>query len=473
MSTLPYLPPYIDAAGLHVSSYQSILADNLQQFLNIYGTNQYVAPDSAIYQLLSAISLKQSDVNLGLQLAYNQSSPQTAVGAGLDRQVKMNGLARDPFSFSFATVTVTGTSGKTINNGFAQDQQGNLWALPTTVTIPLSGFINVTVVCTTPGNIVAEPGAINIINTPTAGWVSVSNAAVSEAGLPVETDSQLRARQSISVALPSSTPLASTIAAVLAATGVVRVAPGFPTPGGPGSSIENPTGAVDSWGNPPHSISIVAQCTDTLTVAMAIYMKKTIGCLTNGTTSVPVMDPVTGVTEDISFFQPTNLAVYMLIVLVGYGSVPTSATVSAVQAAEVEYLNAMSIGETVSLGALYFEAMSVNTTIAAPAFGVQSLLVGTATASTTATFGAAATTIVVASAASIASGQLVMGDGIAPGTMVAGAPSGTTVTLSLPTIAAESASPVTFAALASSDVPMPNFFYAALGVAANVSVVTA
>ena len=90
---MAYAAPTVTAAGLIISTYQDILADNIQAYLNIYGQNQYVGTDSAIYQLLSILSLKQSDTNLGLQLAYNQSSPQTAVGAGLDRVVKMNGLA--------------------------------------------------------------------------------------------------------------------------------------------------------------------------------------------------------------------------------------------------------------------------------------------------------------------------------------------------------------------------------------------
>lgn len=473
MSTPAYFPPSVGPSGLQVPGYQAILADNIQQFLNIYGTNQYVAPDSAVYQFISALSLKQSDVNLALQLTYNQSSPQTAIGAGLDRQVKMNGLAREPFSFSSVLLSITGVPNTVITNGFAQDQQGNLWALPTVVTIVGSGSVSVTATCTTPGAVVAEPGTVNIINTPTAGWASVTNAVSSVAGLPVESDSSLRARQSISVALPSTTPLASTIAAVLAAKGVVRVAPGYPTPGGPGSSIENPTGAIDSWGNPPHSVSIVAECTNTVAVAEAIYAKKTIGCLTNGTTTVPVVDPVTGVTEDISFFQPTDTPIYMLVVLVGYGTPPTTAALGAVQTAEVDYLNSLAIGETVSLGALYFEAMSINSVISAPSFGVQTLLVGTATASTTATFSAASTTLVVASAAGVADGQLVVGTGIAPGTRVVGAPSGATVTVSIQTTAAGSDVPAVFATLASADVPMPNFFFAAAGAAENVSVVSA
>ena len=58
MSTPPYVPAFVGPAGLTVSSYPSILADNLQAYLNIYGQNQYVGKDSAIYQLLSILSLK-------------------------------------------------------------------------------------------------------------------------------------------------------------------------------------------------------------------------------------------------------------------------------------------------------------------------------------------------------------------------------------------------------------------------------
>jgi hypothetical protein len=446
------------------------MADNMQSFLNIYGTNQYVARDSAIYQLLSAISIKQADVNLALQLVYNQSSPQTAVGAGLDRQVKMNGLARASFSFSTVLLSIGGAANSSINNGFAQDQQGNLWALPSFVTIPSSGTIDVVATCTTPGAVSAEPGTVDIINTPTAGWQTVTNAAAATPGLPVETDSQLRARQAVSVALPSTTPLASTVAAVLAAKGVIRVAPGYPTPGGPGSSIENPTGAVDSWGNPPHSISIVAQCTNTLTVAEAIYAKKTIGCLTHGTTTVPVVDSMTGVTEDISFYQPTSLPVYILLTLTGYGGTPNTATVQAVQTALVSYLNALAIGEVVSIAALYYELMAINATLTAPNFGVQSMTIGVATATTTASFSNASTSMTVASATGIVNGQLVVGAGVASGTTVIGV-SGTTITLSHATVAAGSSTSTVFSTLSSSDITMPNFYYAAFGDAANVSVV--
>jgi uncharacterized phage protein gp47/JayE len=477
VATLAYLPPSITAAGLTIPSYQSILQDNITQFLNIYGQNQYIEPDSAIYQLLSILSLKQYDTMQAVQLAYNQSSPLTAVGAGLDREVKMNGLSRDAFTFSTALLTLSGVSGTMIPNGYAQDQSGNLWSLPQDITLS-SIPVGVTATCTTPGAIAAEPNTITIINTPTPGWTSVTNSDAAVPGASIETDSALRARQAISVALPAPTPLASTIAQVLATPGVVRVAPGYPTPGGPGSSIENPTGAVDSWGNPAHSLTMVVDCSNTQTVANAIYASKTIGCTTYGTTKVPVTDVYTGVIEDISFYLPTIIPICVLVNIAGYGTTPTSAVQSAIQAAIVSYLNSLAIGETVSFGAVFYEAMAQNANMSNPAFGVQSVLIGAALATTTAPTVAGTPTITVASATGIAVGQYVFGAGIPPGTTVT-ALNGLVVTLSMaPTITSVNSVAVAFAAPVAADYTMPNnppvapsFACAAQGIATNIAVV--
>lgn len=468
---MAYTPPYIGAAGLVVSTYDDILADNLQAFLNIYGQNQYVGKDSAIYQLLSILSLKQADQNAGLQLAYNQSSPQTAVGAGLDRALKMNGLARLPYTFSTATLILTGTSGTVIANGFAQDTNGNLWSLPANTTIT-GGSVSVLATCTTPGAVAAEAGQINIIASPVAGWTGVTNPAAATLGSPVESDSSARARQAISVALPALTPLAATVAAVLATPGVTNIAPGYPTPGGPGSSIENPTGATDSWGNPAHSISMVVEGGTDAAVALSIYGKKTIGCLTNGTTSVLVTDPNTGWQETINFYRPTLTPVYALVQVHGYSGTPTSATLSAVQAAVVAYLNSLQIGETVSLGAIYYEAMGVNSSLASPSFGVRSVQLGTQSAATTGSITTGSPTLTLASGAGTANGQLIVGAGIPAGTTILSGGGTTTVTMSANATATATGEAVSFSTLSAADVAMANYYYVSEGVMANVAVTT-
>ena len=417
-SVPPYAPPSIGPAGLTVSSYQSILQDNLDAYLNIYGQSQYVETDSAIYQLLSIISLKQADQNNGLQLVYDQSSPQTAIGAGLDRQVKMNGLARDPFTFSTAVLSLTGTEGALLVNCFAQDQAGNLWALPPSLNLSF-GTTHVTATCTTPGAVSADPGAINIIATPVSGWTppyaTVTNAAAAVPGNPVETDSQLRARQSVSVALPSLTPITGTVAAVLATKNVTRVAPGYPTPGGPGTSIENPTGVVDSWGNPAHSITMVVEGGADADVGSAIYAKKTIGCFTSGTTSVVVSDPVTGFTNTISFYRPSYTQPYIGVYVKGLAGF-TTATATAIQAALVAYLSSLAIGEEVVYSSLYGAALSVIVNPSQPTFSIKSMTLGTT---------ATGLFTVIPHAGSLGTGYLV-GDVL---TVVQGGASGGTVTV--------------------------------------------
>jgi uncharacterized phage protein gp47/JayE len=273
-------------------------------------------------------------------------------------------------------LSVTGTALATLTNLVAQDQNGNLWTLPASFTLDGSGNASVTGTCQTLGAIAAVANSINIMQTPTANWNSVTNAAAAIPGVPVEADSDYRARQAISVALPSQSLLVGTLGAIGAIDGVTRYSIGIPTPGGPGTSIENPTGAVDSWGNPAHSITMVVEGATDLQVATAIYTNKTPGAFTNGTTNVGVVDPTTGVSESIGFYRPTYTQIYVSLTiepLAGY----TSATTAAIQAALVTYLNELQIGENVTISALYAAAMAVMPTILTPLFSITALTAGT------------------------------------------------------------------------------------------------
>ena len=381
--TTPYIAPFLDPiAGLVLPSYQSIIDDLISGYLAIYPQVVYLGTDTAKYQEISIFSLKIYDANLASQVAYNARSPLTAIGSDLDSIVKLNGLARLPASYSTAPLTVSGAPQTPITNGRVTDSQGNVWALPVDVTIPNSGSITVGITCQTTGAVQAAANTITTISGgATAGWTGATNPSPALPGLPVEADSQLRSRQALSVAAPSLTRLASTIAAIAAAPGVTRYATGNPTPdSGPGSSIENPTGAVDYWGNPPHSISMVVEGGLDLDVATAIYQKRGLGVYTNpdstaGSRSVPVTDPNTGTVMTIGFQRPSYIPVYVTMILnplAGY----TSATLAAVQTAIVQYLNSLQIGETVTFSSFYAIAQSVMPSLLTPQFSITSLFTG-------------------------------------------------------------------------------------------------
>jgi uncharacterized phage protein gp47/JayE len=370
-----YVAPSIGPAGLTIPGYLDILEDNLGVFLSIFGANQYTGEDSAIYQFLSALSLKNADCLLALQYAYNQSSPATAIGAGLDRIVKLNGIARLPYTYSVVVLTIQGTPGTVITNGSSQDVNGNIWLLPTPTIIPSVGAINVIGTCTTAGNITAEPSTINIIASPTGGWSSVTNPSPAIPGQPIESDSQLRARQAISVAVPSITMLDGTIADLLATTGVTRL-----------NVLENNTSAVDANGNPPHSITCVVEGGTNLDVATTIYNNRGIGCDTNGningsptpeTITVVINDPYNGYPLSINFLTPSYVPIFVTydVHLLPGG---TSATLAAIAQDVEDYLNSLQIGETVVYSELWGAALNARSNPDAPIFSIRSVASGIA-----------------------------------------------------------------------------------------------
>jgi len=364
---MAYTPPSIGATGLTVPVYQDLIDFYEANAQSIFGPGEFLGNDSALFQMMSIFALTVADAYGGLQLDFNNHSPNFAVGAALSSLVELNGLSRKVASFSTCTVTVSGVPGTTINNGLIRDsvpQQGALWSLQSAVVIPSGGSVDVVATCQTVGALNALPGQLNNIASPTAGWTGVTNANAATLGQPVETDSQLRTRQAISTEGPANTIFAATLAAVAAVAGVTR-----------STGDENPTNVVNANGNPPHSITMVVEGGTDTDVAQAIYDRKSLGCFTNGSVHVSVTDPNSGVVQVVSFLRPTLVPIYVTLgvhALPGYAS----AISTAIQSAVVDYLNSLSIGELVTQSALYAAAMSVTPNLQNPLFSVRSLTLG-------------------------------------------------------------------------------------------------
>ncbi len=374
---MAYAAPTITSAGLTVPSFSDIQESLLQAYQSIYGSTAYLGNDSSDYQWISVVALKLSD-NMSLcQLAYNARSPLTAIGVDLDSIVKLNGIARLSASASTAVLTLTGTAGTVINNGIVSDVNGILWALPSSVTIGTGGTISVTATCQQSGVVSAAPNTITIpVGGFTAGWTGVTNPSAAILGTPVESDSQLRARQSISTALPSSTRLAGTQAEIEAVSGVTRT-----------NVLENQTSATDGYGNESHSLTCVVEGGTDLAVATAIFTNRGIGCNTLGATAttmteVPVTDPNSGNVTTIGFIRPTYIPIYINLTVNALTSAFTTATQTAIINALVTYLNSLEIGETVSYSALMAIAMSQNASLVSPSYSVTAMTTGVSSSPT-------------------------------------------------------------------------------------------
>jgi len=330
----------ISSTGISAPSYNDIFSSLTASFQSIYGSDIYIDPDSQDGQWLAVLAQMVNDGNQADVTVYNGYSPAYAQGAALSSQVKINGIRRDVASNSTAVVNIGGQAGTTIYNGVVADTNSNLWTLPSSVTIPVSGTIAVTVTAMVQGTITAIAGAINNINTPTRGWQTVSNPAPAVPGEPVETDAALRQRQAGSTSLPAQTPLQAIIANVANTPGIGRNA-----------IYQNDTGTTDSNGIPGHSIAVVVEAGNVVTIAQAIAAKKSPGTGTFGTTDETVFDP-SGVPITINLFELSEIGIFTQITIVPMtGFVSTTGTL--IINAVVAYLSGFAIGQDSLLGKLF------------------------------------------------------------------------------------------------------------------------
>lgn len=323
--------PTIDSTGITAPSYEDVLEYMQAQYQGIYGADIYLGNDSKDGQFIAVIAKAISDANAVAIAVYNAFSPATAQGANLSSVVKINGIAREVASNSTVDLNIVGQAGTTITNGIVTDQSNNQWALPATAEIPPSGTVTVTATCQTQGAITASAGTTWTIATPTRGWQSVTNTDDASPGAPVEEDPDLRQRQTVSTAIPSSTVFEGIIGAVANVSGVARYTP-----------YENDTDEVDANGLPSHTICLVVEGGDVTDIANAIASKKTPGGGTYGTTSTVVLNKY-GVPVTINIFRPVDQAMSVAInfrALTGY----TSTIGAAVQQAVSDYINAIAIG---------------------------------------------------------------------------------------------------------------------------------
>lgn len=299
----------ISSAGITAPLYSDILSYFITQTQNIFGSDIYLANDSQLYQLLAVVATAQNDSNAATIATYNSFSPTTSQGTGLSNLVKINGITRLVATNSTADVTLVGVSGAIINKGIVADNLGNQYSLVTPILIPLSGTITVLATAINPGAISSPVGSITQIVTPTLGWQSVTNASASVPGDPVETDAQLRIRQSLSTSYPAVANIDAIQASVANIVGVISM-----------RLYENSTSGTDTDGSisgatglPGHSIAVVTQGGDPVQIANAIATKKAPGCGTFGTTAEPVIVGNTPIT--INFSQSTQEVINATILI--------------------------------------------------------------------------------------------------------------------------------------------------------------
>lgn len=333
----------VTAEGISAPDYQTILSTVTGYFQQIYGSDAYIDPDSKDGQLIALVALAIHDANNTAIQVYNSFSPSTGIGVGLSSNVKINGIARREATNSTVDLLLTGTAGTTITNGSVKDANGVVWNLPETVSIGIDGTIVATATCANAGAVAALAGTVNKINTPTRGWSSANNPQAATVGAAAEKDSELRIRQSQSVALASITPFEAVDGAIANIKGVTRH-----------KLYENDQDVPDANGLPPHSIAAIVEGGDATEIANTIRGVKDQGTTPYGSTIIYVPD-MYGSPHPVGFSRPVDVPIFVSITiepLTGY----TSQVGNEIKAAVAAYINSLAIGANVVISRVYSPA---------------------------------------------------------------------------------------------------------------------
>jgi Baseplate J-like protein len=351
----------VSSTGIAIPDLATVLSYFTTGYQNIYGSDVQLNSDDQDGEFLGLLAQSVADCNSEAVTAYNAYSPATAQGAGLSSNVKINGLARFIPSNSTVPVSVGGQANLTISSGLMNDASGNQWQLPPSVTIPSPGAITVTATCLTAGAVQLTSGTALTPVNPTLGWQTAVTVADATPGAPAELDPQLRIRQSLSTAQPSSTMLDGIQAAVLAVPDVVTAAFRVYENDIPAPAV------VDTLGNtiPGNSIAVVVEGGDAMAIAAAIQGSK-FACGTFGTTSETIVDSI-GVSHVINFFFLSQPPITWVVTL-SPGPQFSTNTIALIQESMAAFTNLVGTGNNLQLSRAFNAAYlgpSISATVAA------------------------------------------------------------------------------------------------------------
>lgn len=294
----------IDATGLQVDTPADIIADFTPLMQAIYGSDINLAQNSPDGQMLNIMAQAIGDM-LQLVLATHASfSPDQASGADLDARLALNGLARNPGSYTMQPIAVTVDRALTLQGLDADianpdgvgytvaDEAGTQFILAATYAFAAPGTQTLVFRAKDIGQVETTPNTITNPVTIVLGVTAINNPAVANSvGTDEESDADFRARHARSFQLPAVGP-ADAIEATLLALPAVTDA----------FVPENTTGALTN-GIAAHSIWPIVEGGTDADVAAAIYRKKAPGCGLVGGTTVNVVRP-NGTTIAIQFDRP-------------------------------------------------------------------------------------------------------------------------------------------------------------------------
>lgn len=305
-------------------------------------------------------------------LISNSINFNLASGITLDAWGANFGVERAAATSSQVTATITGVAGTVISGGSqASTQNGDIFYLENTVTIPESGTITALFLSQEKGAIACPVGSLTKIVDGTLGWETINNESAAILGTTRESDESFK-QSFYDAGLFSGMSLVEDYNNAI--MNVENVISCYVRDNGSSSPVVYDTVTIAG-----HSVYVCVDGGDNTEVATAIFKRKSGGsgytAITGQSVTVDVIDETYGDTYQVTFNRPEEVSIYAAITC-SVGTSTVSDITTAIQTAVTNYINTLKIGGDVILLSL---AAAINAAV--PGVNLTSLTIGTTSGS--------------------------------------------------------------------------------------------
>lgn len=176
----------------------------LKSLLAYIPENYDTATGSFFSDLLKPVATQLYILQAKVEALQDNSFALTASGEYLDRKAAEQGLTRKAGTYATGTLRICGIKGEIVRAGAKAAAENVLFTVDEMVTIPESGYVDVTASCTTAGSIGnVKAGKINRFPVMLRNLTSVENITDFTGGYDEETDAELLERYLEKVSRPN------------------------------------------------------------------------------------------------------------------------------------------------------------------------------------------------------------------------------------------------------------------------------
>ena len=261
--------------------------------------------DSVLFQLTSIIGEEIATVWEQAYLASVQYDPLYSSGAALRGLVQINGITPSYGSYTEIPISVTGIPGVVIpkDSRISSVDGSQTYQTASDITLDTNGEGTGNAICTETGPNNPQQNEIIQIQTPIAGWNSVTNGTATSVGTNADTDAQLHVKQQRATSATSYRQVDAIIAGIIGVPGVTFA-----------RLYVNNTMTTDSRGIAAKTMAPVVVGGTDEDVANVLRLKA--GSLDNfqGNLTTPIVyTGELGDTQTIDFYRPIEIPIYISI----------------------------------------------------------------------------------------------------------------------------------------------------------------